>query len=76
LALGEIGINTYDGKVYIRKNNGADSIVQVGEMPPNYTLDDLVDVITTGANAPVDGYALYITVPKADGFLVKFPRRD
>lgn len=30
LALGEVGINTYDGKMFIRKNNGADSIVEIG----------------------------------------------
>ena len=30
LALGEIGINTYDGKMYIKKNNGSDAIVQIG----------------------------------------------
>lgn len=30
LALGEIAINTYDGKVFIKKNNGTDSIVEIG----------------------------------------------
>jgi len=30
LALGEVAINTYDGKVYIKKNDGSDSIVEVG----------------------------------------------
>lgn len=30
LALGEVGINTYDGKMFIRKNNGTDSIVEIG----------------------------------------------
>ena len=30
LALGEIGINTYDGKVYIKKNDGTESVVEVG----------------------------------------------
>jgi len=58
LALGEIGINTYDGKVYIRKNNGADSIVEVGALGASFTLDNLADVITTGSNAPSNGYAL------------------
>lgn len=27
--LGEFAINTYDGKVYIKKNNGVDSIVEI-----------------------------------------------
>lgn len=30
LDLGEIGINTYDGKLYIKKDNGTASIVEVG----------------------------------------------
>ena len=30
LALGEVGINTYDGKMFIHKNNGTDSIVEIG----------------------------------------------
>ena len=30
LALGEIGINTYDGKLYIKKDDGTASIVEVG----------------------------------------------
>ena len=58
LALGEVGINTYDGKLYIKKNDGTDAIVQVGELPPNYVLDNLNDVTTTNPYAPSDGYAL------------------
>ena len=30
LQLGEIAVNTYDGKMYIKKNDGTDSIVQIG----------------------------------------------
>lgn len=30
LALGEIAINTFDGKVYIKKDNGTPSIVEIG----------------------------------------------
>ena len=30
LSLGEVAINTYDGKMYIKKNDGTDAIVQVG----------------------------------------------
>lgn len=30
LALGELAINTYDGKLYLKKNNGTESIVQIG----------------------------------------------
>lgn len=28
LALGEIAINTYDGKIYTKKNNGVESIIE------------------------------------------------
>ncbi len=31
LALGEIAINTYDGKLFIKKNDGSDSIVDIGK---------------------------------------------
>jgi hypothetical protein len=30
LALGEIALNTYDGKLFIKKNDGTDSIVEIG----------------------------------------------
>ena len=30
LALGEVAINTYDGKVFIKKDDGTESIVEVG----------------------------------------------
>ena len=30
LSLGEIAINTYDGKLYIKKNDGVDAIVEIG----------------------------------------------
>ena len=30
LALGELGLNTYDGKLFLKKNNGTDSIVELG----------------------------------------------
>jgi hypothetical protein len=30
LELGEVAINTYDGKMYIKKNDGADAIIEIG----------------------------------------------
>jgi hypothetical protein len=30
LALGELAINTFDGKLFIKKNNGTESIVEIG----------------------------------------------
>lgn len=37
LALGEVAINTYDGKVFIKKNDGSDSIVQVNPLDVDLT---------------------------------------
>lgn len=33
LELGEVAINTYDGRMYIKKNNGTDSVVEIGANP-------------------------------------------
>jgi hypothetical protein len=30
LSLGEVAINTYDGKMFIKKNDGSDAIVEIG----------------------------------------------
>ena len=30
LALGELAVNTYDGKLYTKKNDGSDAIVEIG----------------------------------------------
>ena len=50
LALGEIGINTYDGKMYFEKDNGTVSIVQVGT------------VTSVGGTGTVSGLTLTGTV--------------
>lgn len=51
LALGEIGINTFDGKVYIKKDNGTASIVEVtgGGGGGATALSGLSDVTITSA---------------------------
>lgn len=33
LVLGELALNTYDGKLYTRKDNGTASIIQIGASP-------------------------------------------
>ena len=33
LQLGEIAINTYDGKLYTKKNDGTTSIIEIGGNP-------------------------------------------
>ena len=45
LDLGEIGINTHDGKLYIKKDDGSASIIEVGGF---FSLGDLIDVDLTG----------------------------
>jgi hypothetical protein len=51
LQLGEIAINTYDGKVYIKKNDGTDAIVQVGGGSSATTLSGLNDVTISAPSA-------------------------
>lgn len=51
LALGELGINTYDGKLYIKKDNGTASIVEVGGTSGGAS----VTVSTTAPSSPAAG---------------------
>ena len=39
LALGEIAINTYHGRVYTEKNDGSAAIVEVGSVPASLTIN-------------------------------------
>ena len=54
LDLGEIGINTHDGKLYIKKDDGSESIVEIG---PQFAMGDLTDVDLSTA-APASGQVL------------------
>ncbi len=38
LELGEVAINTYDGKMYIKKNDGSESVVEIGGSSSSNTL--------------------------------------
>jgi hypothetical protein len=40
LSLGELAFNTYDGKLYGKKNNGADFIVPIGARPRAVTIEN------------------------------------
>jgi len=60
LSLGEFAINTYDGKVYIKKNNGADAIVDItanqtvtisGDATGSGTTSITMTLATTGVTA-------------------------
>ena len=49
LALGEVAINTYHGKMYIKKDDGTESIVAVGSTSGDITATELT--ITGGSDA-------------------------
>jgi hypothetical protein len=38
LALGELGMNTYDGALYLKRNQGVDEIVQIAFANQDYGL--------------------------------------
>lgn len=51
LALGEIGINTYHGRVYTEKNDGSASIVEVGSNPASLTVNDAYSFPTSDGSS-------------------------
>lgn len=71
LALGEIAINTYDGNLFIKKNNGSDAIVKIanadlGNVAPSST-GILVSTGTGLAYRSIAGDGGAISVTLADG---------
>ena len=51
LALGEIAINTYHGRVYTEKNDGSAAIMEVGSVPASLTINDAITFPTSdGSN--------------------------
>lgn len=55
LELGELAVNTHDGKLYTKKNDGSDSIVEIGQQPSEIlTSKKVIDsdiTIASGYNA-------------------------
>lgn len=47
--LGELAINTFDGKLFLKKNNGTESIVEIGKAPSVQTITSAA-TITPNAN--------------------------
>jgi len=51
LALGEIAINTYHGRMYTEKNDGSAAISEIGSNPASFTINDAITFPTSdGSN--------------------------
>jgi hypothetical protein len=71
LSLGELALNTYDGKAFFKKDNGAESIVEIGGgggsgpiLEPAYVINENVTLGTSK-----HGLSLY-SVEVASGYSV------
>ena len=51
LSLGEVAINTYDGKMYIKKNDGSDAIVELSGDKLPLAGGTMTGTLAMGANA-------------------------
>ena len=51
LALGELAINTYHGRVYTEKNDGSAAIVEVGSVPASLTINNAITFPTADGSA-------------------------
>ena len=51
LALGELAVNTYHGRVYTEKNDGSAAIVEVGSVPASLTINDAITFTTSDGSS-------------------------
>lgn len=51
LSLGELSINTNDGKLYLKKNDGSDAIVEVGTAPSSLVINGAITFPTSDGSA-------------------------
>ena len=51
LALGEMAVNTYHGRVYTEKNDGSAAIVEVGSDPASLTINDAITFPTSDGSS-------------------------
>ena len=51
LALGEVAINTYHGRMYTEKNDGSAAIVEIGSNPKTFQINDAITFPTSDGSA-------------------------
>ena len=51
IALGEVAINTYHGRMYTEKNDGSAAIVEIGSNPASLTINDAITFPTSDGSA-------------------------
>ncbi len=78
LDLGELALNTYDGKLYTKKDNGTASVVELGDGGPIAETAQVISAdltLSTGFNGlsvgPIEVAATYaVTVPANATWLI------
>jgi hypothetical protein len=80
LDLGELAINTYDGKLYTKKNDGTDSVVLLSSLPTDlsYTSGTRLLESSTGADVtlPLVSSSFAGLAPASGGGTTNFLRAD
>jgi hypothetical protein len=72
LELGELAINTYDGKVFIKKNDGSDAIVELGKVTSIATNNGVTGgTITTTGTIGLTGQALALHNLATNGIIAR-----
>lgn len=54
LELGEIAVNTYDGRLFLKKDDGVETVIAVGERTPLQLLEDIKTVDGAGSGLDAD----------------------
>jgi hypothetical protein len=62
--LGELAVNTYDGKLFLKKNiEGIESVIEVGKVSEDLTVGSFGITIDGGGSPILPGIKGYITIP-------------
>lgn len=70
LSLGEAAVNTYDGRLFIKKNNGADSIVEFAPLAsPTFTGSPTAPTASTSDNSTLIATTAFV---KAQAYLTSY----